>query len=578
MITCPICNIANDDLARFCAECGQRLGPTEPQGAPQSNFNQAPPFTPPAPPTMPQQAPPVPPTPGPGFSGQGQQMPPAPPQPSLPPMPPANPAQPLSQNAAGASPPPTPKLRSPMLNTDDYEEEAQPQLRPVGKSRPLRSPLLGGEEEDDEPVMPQSKRGLKSPLLGDNAGPDVSDRGTGGKPKKFRSPLLGDSHEDEYEYDEPVPESKGKHSLHSPLLGGSDDSHSHFPHRKIALPGSDEVSEPTEGTKPVLRSRLLGGGTGHFDEYEEEIEDYSDDPTVLRSPLLAARSHREKPAITPEAKQPTAPQPPANAPAVQTPPIQANQTQPPMQQAPVMPPAPPVQPSMPQQFASASSPPQVQHQVQQAPVASSGQSAPTANFAPEMPPPPPIGVNYVPPAQKPFETAHTEPKPVESKSLGSEISEPPIPQWGNVSANVHTHPSRPADEVKPAPAKEYQSEELNALRFPQAPKPAIEETREVPEPPRPRLGSKMLGTDSQDEDELPPRSTRFAAPESRSGGSSIAPACAVPLFLALAMKLWVMFEIFKSSQLSGIVMMDNIAQVLVILALLALCLLGFKNR
>jgi len=209
--------------------------------------------------------------------------------------------------------PPTSKpkggLRSPLLGGDEIDDE--PPQSPGGKRKGgLRSPLLSGDD-DEPPAAP--RKGLRSPLLDD-------EEITGGKGKGgLRSPLLrGDDDEGDRT---PFPHrSKGagdddwqprpyppKGGLRSPLLGGSDDdSFDDEPRAPRNKPGS------TTGGRQRLHSPVLGsGGDEYYDDYEDEEPYDDDDPNVLRSPLLAARQKlpTEKPAPKPAPAPPQAPAP-----------------------------------------------------------------------------------------------------------------------------------------------------------------------------------------------------------------------------------------------------------------------------
>ncbi|MBA4073502.1 MAG: hypothetical protein C0508_00590, partial [Cyanobacteria bacterium PR.023] len=144
MIQCQICQVANEDIAQFCKECGGRLSPAKPLIT-----------NPSVQPAAPVQAAPV---------------------------------EPQAQ--------PKPKLRSPLFggsdadNNFDDEEEVQPALnKPKGKG--LRSPLLGGADDDEEAFEPKPRdaksRGLRSPILGGGA--------DGGKNKEHKSTFPHRSHE-----------------------------------------------------------------------------------------------------------------------------------------------------------------------------------------------------------------------------------------------------------------------------------------------------------------------------------------------------------------------------------------------
>jgi hypothetical protein len=294
VIDCPICHVMNEDMARFCAECGQRLTPGA-QSAPAA----AAPATAPAPGAMQPQGG----MPGPGGAYGGampNQRPGAPsgpqPNPGMAPNMGAQPSRP-------AEPPkPAHKLHSPLLGDPEPPAEmhdgradysrlrgagrpgAAPEPPAGGQRRGLHSPLLGDSyDEPPAPVDPPSgsgrRKGLHSPLL---QGDDVEDyidtqpsRGTKpGKGGGLRSPLLGGMDDDE-----PAPSKRGGH-LHSPLLGGGSDLDYDAPAKPRNIGGSSK--------KPHLHSPILG------DVFDDDDDDYGngsnvDDPNVLRSPLLAAK-------------------------------------------------------------------------------------------------------------------------------------------------------------------------------------------------------------------------------------------------------------------------------------------------
>jgi hypothetical protein len=312
VIDCPICHVKNNDDARFCAECGQRL-------TGQSSTSS---LTEPTPALPPRSAAPSP---------QQPQQPPQ--QPAQAPPPPAQ-----------AAPPPAdqhrPRLKSPLLSGDeDYgggpqqfgagqagttDDAGVNRLRQMGNRpepgnanpsvdpnrpfknpydprnsmpqdqqqpssgeahRKLRSPLLSGEEFDDSDFAEQDPPpsnvrggGLRSPLLGGG-------EGGGG----LRSPMLGggrgqQQYEEDYD-DEP----QGGGGLRSPLLGGGAGGagYSGAERRRAA----DQQYGGTERRKGGLRSPILGGGTDeYYDDYYEDDEAIDEDnPNVLRSPLLAAK-------------------------------------------------------------------------------------------------------------------------------------------------------------------------------------------------------------------------------------------------------------------------------------------------
>ena len=268
MIECPVCHVSNDDQARFCLECGQRFTPPTAKSAPANSY--------------------------------------------------------MDKN----NPPKRPKLHSPMLQGDDMDDEdyqpaayKEPPGKPQskGKGGGLRSPLLGGDFDDEEDEVPPPRSPLK-PMKGG------APKGKGG----LRSPLLGGADDEaDYEEDFPLRDKKGSQA-------------SHFPHRsrgRINDPEPDQPPSQPTGGRPHLRSPLLqgdddyeeprgkqrsqpirgqknqdnrfgappqpGGRPGKLhsplfdagvdeqnDDYYDDEEEYEeiDDPNVLRSPLLAARS------------------------------------------------------------------------------------------------------------------------------------------------------------------------------------------------------------------------------------------------------------------------------------------------
>lgn len=335
MIQCDICQVANEDVALFCKECGGRLN-----------------------------------------TGAAQAEPPAPKRPKL--------KSPLlagsdddypEDNDDFDRPAPAKKpgkkggLRSPMLggadnSRDDFDDEGPAPAPPKpGKKGGLRSPILGGggnfDDDDFEEERPapakKGKGGLRSPILGGGGGGgsanfDDDDDDLGDEPvaKKgkggLRSPILGggggggtdrghhnkhDKHEIEFPHrshdlsTHPSPQEEHRNSaagsshrgLRSPLLGGDDSDFEEMPSPETGRnPGGASKSHR-------LRSPILGGaGDDFYDEEEFEEESFDDggqDPTALRSPLLAARTPKPKapPAPAPAAAPMPAPAPiPAPAP------------------------------------------------------------------------------------------------------------------------------------------------------------------------------------------------------------------------------------------------------------------------
>lgn len=215
MIDCPICHVKNNDDARFCAECGQRLGgQTGPSGAP----------TEPVPPTARTQPPQADQPTGssrklhsPLLNDSADNYPPA----DIPSSQSGSDVNRLRQmSSRQQDPPPTPDR--PYKNP--YDPRNDPRNVPPESSSPpqaqepqrkLRSPLLSGEEFDESEFSdqdpPSNARGgnLRSPLLG---GGESTNQG-------FRSPLLGGGRRPEYE-DSDEDQQAGGAGLRSPLLGG----------------------------------------------------------------------------------------------------------------------------------------------------------------------------------------------------------------------------------------------------------------------------------------------------------------------------------------------------------------------
>lgn len=305
VIDCPICHVKNNDDARFCAECGQRLS-----GGAQSSV----PTEPVQPLRSPQQQPP-------------QQQ--APQRLHSPLLSDAGPQADATHHGAGLGPNSASgevnRLRQ-MSTRQQQEQQGQPPAQPyknpfdprnaappdmppsAGGAGPnstsaeapkkLRSPLLSGEEFDedyidDEPQQQQpGGRGLRSPLLGGG-------EGGGGA---LRSPMLGGGGrqlpQDEYD-EEPQPGG----GLRSPLLGGGGGGGYGGSDRR-KLPDSPYPGQ--ERRRGGLRSPMLSSEEGEYYEeeyYEDEPLD-EDNPNVLRSPLLAAKrplSDRPKPEPSPQA-------------------------------------------------------------------------------------------------------------------------------------------------------------------------------------------------------------------------------------------------------------------------------------
>lgn len=526
MIECPICHVMNDDGAHFCAECGQRFSPAGPPQPPalgtvQPGFSQ-----PPGPqpsynePNVPPQSP----------ENQWNQMPnsynPGPDQPKQP------------QN----NPPEQPKkrLHSPILG-GGYEDEPEPEPEtrrprgsargggqgmdaPAGKPKHLRSPLLGGDDDDadfdDEPRRPASrpqsksnKGGLRSPLLG---GADEDDdyeepQARGGFPRRSRDNSADDQQE------------RGSaRGLRSPLLGGgsedADDSAfsslrrtnrptGSFPNDRRSKPDVWDPGSDQPGGKPRrLRSSLLGGGDyDDYDDYDDEDEEIAD-PKALRSPLLRAVTSPHD-------------QPPAGK---QTPPQPAPQ---PYQQAPQ---------------------PDYSHQ----------QDSSSPLFRQPLTPPQPVN-NYAEPVyqqqqmQQPLPQSYPEPAPPPPPP-------PPPPPQPQQAASPFARNSEP-DLVEPAPLRPG----LSTSSLPTTVKP-----------------SKPARFQPQDEPEISSRPSfdKFAsdAPP-QGGGGSVSPALAGLVVLAIILKGW-NFITYPSMWNQPAYVADQFGQVLVMVALILVVMGVSKGR
>lgn len=214
MIQCPICQMINDDMSQFCAECGSRIA------AEQAALPQEPP-----PPSRPRLQSPLlgtaePPSNiasgnEPGEMARLRKMSAKPEKASEPPI--------NYDVPAPGSPPKNKRLRSPLLASEEFDDLPEepmpiPQKRPNAKPHHLHSPLLGmGEGNDfadevDQKELPHT--GLHSPLLGSGSVPGGS----------LRSPLLRgggssafEEYYDEEEYD-PYADEDNPNILRSPLL------------------------------------------------------------------------------------------------------------------------------------------------------------------------------------------------------------------------------------------------------------------------------------------------------------------------------------------------------------------------
>ncbi|HEY9754920.1 MAG TPA: zinc ribbon domain-containing protein [Oculatellaceae cyanobacterium] len=399
MRECSSCQAVNDNNAQFCLECGQKLAP--PRGG----------------------------------------------------------AQPEEPQAAGGRK----RLHSPILggyeDVDDNPRrpaDKQPRQAPKGKPAHLRSPLLGGadDEYEEEFEEPAQKQGKGKPQ---------------GKPGKMRSPLLGgsDSGED-YEEDFPLRDRNNDHTpfphrnrpreadqapkappaqqggggkahLRSPLLGGEDDYQEEQyeqPAGRGQQPNPGQAQRPQKLHSPIF-DRSSSGGGGYGDYYDDDEQEEIDDPSVLRSPLLAAKARvpmerGPKPGDAPPNQQPNPrPAPPQ-----------------PYGQPPVQPAAQPGFPQAPQPgYGAPPQPPQPQSpavNIQQPPFNSPPLNMPSPGFAPTPPSPNALQNQAIPePAPYEFGTKSapgnpvflTPPAPLGQPTQPSQPSPPsapllPDPQFG----------------------------------------------------------------------------------------------------------------------------------------------------
>lgn len=585
VVQCDICQVVNDEMAQFCKECGGRL-PVRPQAGVS-----------------------------PGGQPEQQAEPVKKPRPRLksPILGSSEDDDDFQDDASDLGPSSTPAprkkkgLRSPILGgADDYEEdEAEERPRPRGKGG-LRSPMLGGADDDDdfeEPPKPKqgrAKGGLRSPMLGgandfdddDDYSEPQAPLGKGGlrspilgggdpsSKAKRKSPILGGGREakDHIEFphrahneeEEPHLNTRPK-GLRSPLLGGDDGDfeempeptrrkspggHSGEPHHQPQSPGQ---SSGQSGMRK-LRSPILGGAdTDDFDDYEDDDDDEYDDEdeTVLRSPLLAARSPSKR-AKPNRPEQQAAPQAGSPAPPVPAPGGGAV----PQAQAPL----PPAQP----QFTSTPAQnPAISASASQ--MTSAGQAYPPQNYQnpaasqtqlPQMPQTPP---RYQPqPAPKPTNSNYRMPEQtlVQLEPLPSHAPQPAF------------QPSLAQQAIAPESPPKQESINTNSVN-----------TNKVDTKPQEKLRSRLLASDAdsaanslaEDQDFsgkndrrlMDRRSTgsrrksdSFADEEvesfstmrqnSTGGAAGMAPVVMALVGLALIAKAWFIFSYLKQDSMLGI--------------------------
>jgi hypothetical protein len=256
---CSSCQAVNDDSAQFCLECGQKLAP--PRGG----------------------------------------------------------GQPGEQAGGGRK-----RLHSPILGgyedvDDTPRRPAEKGQRPAAKGKPahLRSPLLGGadddyEEDSEEPVQgkpgkgkpqPQGKGGkMRSPLLGGGGGDPEGDYEEDFPLRDRNNDHTPFPHRSRPAHQDPAPKAPpaqsgggGKAHLRSPLLGGDDeyeeDQYEQPAARGGHQPASGQPQRPQKLHSPIFdRGGSSGGGGGLGDYYDDDEPEEIMDPNVLRSPLLAAKA------------------------------------------------------------------------------------------------------------------------------------------------------------------------------------------------------------------------------------------------------------------------------------------------
>jgi len=600
VVQCDICQVVNDEMAQFCKECGGRL-PVRPQASasPGSVMQIEQPAEPIKKPRPRLKSPIL------GSSeddndyqedyqddssDMGHGSAPAPRKRKGLRSPILGGADDYENDEPDEKPRPRGKggLRSPMLggaggpgrpayddDDDDFEETPKPkQSRAKGG---LRSPMLGGandfdDDDDDysEPPAPVGKGGLRSPILGGGEPPAKAKRkssilgGGGREPREQKDHIEFPHRSHSEEDDEPHLNARPK-GLRSPLLGGDDGDFEEMPEptrRKAPGTHAGEPHHQPSGRK--LRSPILGGAdTDDFDDYDqyddEDDDEYDDeDETVLRSPLLAARSPSKKPKPRTDNQSQNSSQNPSQAPnapssgaapQAQTPFVAANQPQfsSSPAQNPAMAPNAGVMPNAGQAY-----PPQNY----QNPAASQTQ-------LPQMPQTPP---RYQPqPAPKPTNSNYRMPE----QTL---VQLEPLPGQSQPALNQET--LNPPALAQPALAPEISPKE------PAVNNPAI--NNKVDTRPQEKLRSRLLASDADsDADDQDysgaydrrlmgdrrgtgsrRKSDSFAAEEvesfstmrqnSTGGAAGMAPVVMALVGLALIAKAWFIFSYLKQDSMLGI--------------------------
>ncbi len=563
MIECPICRVMNEDMARFCAECGQRLSA-------------------PAPPAQAQA-----PQPRSGPAGD--------PQAKLGKAPGAKLHSPLLGGDLGTGETDEPKADYSRLRGGAGRGSGAGGGHDAGQGdragRPLRSPLLGGGEpeaySEPEPTSARPKRGLKSPLLGGGADfqpeYDEPQAQRGGPARGLRSPLLGGSDAD---FDEPAP--KSGRGLRSPLLGGEPE---YDQPNQARSAGGGSASRPGG-----LRSPLLGGSDPYGGGFEPE-PDQEDNPNVLRSPLLAAKVPMSERPAKPAGQPPPHPQmhqqgnqgpgPSVNEAMLDA--FTGGHPQQPGQAGPGYTPG--YAPAQPTPIQHAHGPAQPQ---------------PIPPMPAHVPPAPaqvqPIQVQ-MPQAPSQFAPGPASSAPTSTPIIGQQASLPSSPpqarglsagsqgmaasfSGGSAASPVEAqHASAPSPfDSAPATPQRYAQEPAPPGPFPtqpeperpsvmirsgrgKAPPPDSEPAAEEDARPRKRMSSRMIPSDEPEPYEQPASGGRFAAPPPQAAGNPIAKILIIPLVGALLEKGWIITQVGGNQ----LYLIDTVASMVVIACLIVLC-------
>ncbi|MBU6450838.1 MAG: hypothetical protein KGS72_03600 [Cyanobacteria bacterium REEB67] len=473
-----------------------------------------------------------------------------------------------------------------------FEDAAPPQVtaEPPKRQR-LHSPILGGGTIGDEDPPPSFQR-VKSGQSGANHGPDPSQSGTGGQRRGgLRSPLLGGDDDD---MDEPDIAPRGK--AFGGFGGGGKGKKTEFPHRhhdadehQNAEPSqsSQAGGQKNTGARGGLRSPLLGGGAGDADYsggydddagrgpgkqqgksgrlrspilgggggdyYEDEIFDDEveeiDDPTVLRSPLLAVRTPKAHNQPAPVVNNSPMPGPanasiplpipvgePKAAPFVQGPYTQASGGNAPnfaVKNPPLPAPQQPLQQEAgnvqggPNYAAFPPNPGSQGNQIGIVPQAPSQAPAYSPPPAPAAPPGTPAGNgNAGSAADGQYNYGVNNAAP----GYQAPLPKPPLPQSPSASASVPALPAstssmpRPNQQALPPTNFDAGSESSTPARATGTRMPAADQSESGSDMPKARgmRGSKLLGDVSDDPIGPLDRRARFADRRSKGTGHSMA--------------------------------------------------------